>query len=515
MEEKQRSPSESMNILDRALGFLSPKLGYARMAWRNAMRGAYNAGDVGRNSESWVPVNAKAEQINQTQRDFIRARTRHSERNSDIIAGLIGILERNIVGTGFRVQPLTDNEDLNTILAETFNEWQYPENCDVTGTQAFYEICKMNVRRTEVDGGILLVKTWGGNKRFPFQLQAREVDDLDSNGITKFGNNAVVNGIEVDSKQKPVAYHFKVFSADGWFTGKTERILAKNVFPLWRKNLPSQIREMSPLTPAIARINDTEEYLDTISVKEKILASLAAFIKRALPSGSTGRGMSAVKQSSDYDPQTGYKKKRISPGMIMDLQPGDDVTSVVPSGQAANTKELTTLFQRLVGAGQGLSYESTSRDMSEVNYSSARQGLLEDQRTYADWQEWLVIHFLRKVYEEVITSAVLAGTVVIPDFWQNKAKYLKHRWIEPGWSWIDPLKEANANKTAINTGQDNLANICARVGYDWREIMEQRAKELSFQKELEEKYGISMDLEGGKKGASIKPEPSPKVGKKP
>ena len=84
----------------------------------------------------------------------------------------------------------------------------------------------MNIRRTEVDGGILLVKTYSGNKRFPFQLQLREVDDLDSNGIMKYGENAIINGVEVDQKQKPIAYHFKIFSADGWFTGKTERNIA-------------------------------------------------------------------------------------------------------------------------------------------------------------------------------------------------------------------------------------------------------------------------------------------------
>ncbi|MGL5514818.1 MAG: phage portal protein, partial [Sporomusa sp.] len=160
MEENQRSPN-NMNILDRAISWISPKLGYARMAWRNAVRGAYNAGEISRSSEGWVPVNAKAEQVNQAQRDFVRARTRHSERNSDIIGGILGIQERNVVGTGFRVQPLTGNEELDIKLADIFNDWQLPENCDVTETQSFFEICKMAIRRREVDGGILFVKCWG------------------------------------------------------------------------------------------------------------------------------------------------------------------------------------------------------------------------------------------------------------------------------------------------------------------------------------------------------------------
>jgi lambda family phage portal protein len=492
-EEKQRSPDAGMNLLDRGIAWISPSWGYARMAWRNAVRGGYNAGDVARNSAGWTPVNAKAEQVNQPQRDFLRAKARDLERNSDLIGGPIGMIERNVVATGFRVQSLTGEEATNAKIEKTFSDWQKPRNCDVTGAQAFWELCKMAVRRTEVDGGILFIKTYSGNPRFPFQLQAREVDDLDSSGVLRNGVNAIVNGIEVDGKQKPVAYHFRTYSPDGWLTGKTERILADRVLALWRKTMPSQIREITPLAPAITRSNDTEEYLDAVGIKEKILASLSVFIKKLIPGGSVpGRGVGTANGNDDYDSKTGYKKKRIAPGMIMEMQPGDEVQSVIPTGQAANARDLVSLHQRLIGSGQGLSYEATSRDMSQVNYSSARQGLLEDQRTYEDWQQWLIDHFLGEVYTEVIISAVLSGELSLPGFWSKKGTYLNHEWIAPGWSWIDPLKESKANELSISTGQDNLANVCARTGYDWKEVMEQRARELAFQKELEVKYGISM-----------------------
>ncbi len=500
MEEKQRSPDAEMNWLDRSIAWISPAIGYARMAWRTAIRGAYAGGDIGRRSEQWTPVNAKAEQINQPQRDLLRARAREQERNGDIVGSIVGTYERNVVSTGLRLQAATGDETRNTEFEDIFAGWSKPRNCDITGQQAFWELCKMAVRRRRVDGGILFIKTYGGNPKYPFQLQAREVDDLDNNGILKWPatGNVIINGVEVDRNQKPVAYHLKVFSADGWYTGKTERIPADRVIYLWRKKLPSEVREVTPLASALPRVNDTEEFLDAVGIKEKILASLSVFIKRVLPSGGTpGRGTTASSTTSDYDPQTGYKRKKIAPGMIMDLQPGDDVSAVIPTGQAANAREMVSLNQRLIGAGQGLSYEATSRDMSQVNYSSARQGLLEDQRSYEDEQQYLEDHLLSEVYTEVIISAYLAGTIKLPDFWAKKEDYLRHRWIPPGWTWIDPLKEIMANQKAIESGQDNLANICARTGYDWREVMEQRAKELAFQKELEEKYGVKM-TEGGK-----------------
>ena len=155
-------------------------------------------------------------------------------------------------------------------------------------------------------------------------------------------------------------------------------------------------------------------------------------------------------------------------------------------------------MHRIGASAIGLSYETATRDMSNVNYSSARQNLLEDQKTFEDWQSWLNVHFLHEIYTEVIISAQLAGTINIKDFWENKELYLKHRWISPGWSWIDPQKEVNANKTAIETGQDNLINICAKSGLDYREVLEGQAKVAALKKQLEEKYNIGGDEINGK-----------------
>jgi lambda family phage portal protein len=186
--------------------------------------------------------------------------------------------------------------------------------------------------------------------------------------------------------------------------------------------------------------------------------------------------------------------------MIHELQPGESVSAVNPSGQSSNAKDFIMTQQRLAGSGQGLSYETTSRDMSQVNYSSARQGLLEDQRTYSAWQDYIKDNLCDEVYSEFIISAVLSGTLDIKDFWANKRKYLRHEWITSGWSWIDPLKEVNANKAAIAEGMDTLANICGARGLDWKEVLKQRAKELEFAKDL------GINLGGGNSAVSKKDE---------
>lgn len=118
--------------------------------------------------------------------------------------------------------------------------------------------------------------------------------------------------------------------------------------------------------------------------------------------------------------------------------------------------------------------------MSQVNYSSARQGLLEDQKTYFMYQKFLIDHFLTPIYESFIEAAVLAGKLDIKDFYKDKEKYLYHEWIAPGMKWIDPLKEANANRIALETNQTTLAEIAGSRGSDWKELIDQRAKEIEY-----------------------------------
>ena len=495
MEEKSKR-NKNLNILDRAISFVSPRAGFERLAWRNAQR-SYDAGRTDRLNAGWTPVNAPAESMNQSQRDLLRARARDLERNADISEAVIQAFERNVVGLGMKVQakPLkkdgTEDEELAQKMEDVFFDWSAAENCDISGEQCFEEMQEMVVRRMVVDGGILAVISENPYSKsgLQFMLQLREVDEIDGNKfsyqLSKDGTR-IINGIEVNKYNKPVAYWLKKITPDGLQIGESERVPAERVLYLRKKKRPSQIREVSQLSSTADRVRDVNEYSEAVSIKERVLACLSVFIKKQIPGGGVGRGSIPTTQK---DASSGYGSKTLSPGMITELQPGDDVASVNPSGQASNAKEFITSQQRLIASGQGLSYEAASRDMSQVNYSSARQGLIEDRKTYEIFQEFIKRHFCRIVYREVITQAVLSGRLRIPDFFERKEDYLYHNWIAPGMAWIDPQREVKANEAALETNQTTLAQICSQNGQDWREVIAQRAKEINYANKLIKKEG--------------------------
>lgn len=123
-------------------------------------------------------------------------------------------MERNVVGSGIRLDCKVDNPELERQIETLWERWCHPENCDVTGRLCFCEILKMAVRRMLVDGGLLIVAAYTGDKRFPLQLQIKEVDELNS-GVLFHEGNQVVGGVEVNSYNKPIAYHFTVYDVYG------------------------------------------------------------------------------------------------------------------------------------------------------------------------------------------------------------------------------------------------------------------------------------------------------------
>ncbi len=412
-------------------------------------RNGYDAGG-GRDSDNWTPVDGRAEDINAMSRDTIRHRARDLERNADYVEASILAMERNVVGSGIRLDCKVDHPELEKEIERLWESWCHAENCDVTGRLCFCEILKMAVRRMLVDGGLLIVAAYTGDKRFPLQLQIKEVDELNS-GVLFHGQNQVVGGIEVNSFNKPVAYHFTVYDTFGE-TGRTVRIPADRVIYLNKTKRPTQVREISGFSNVLSRLRDLNQFLNAVSVKERMLACLAVFIKKVNAALGLGRNQKP-------DKETGVKKKKLAPGMIMELDAGDEIQVVNPSGQASNAKDMVSILLRGVSSALGLSYEAISRDMSQSTYSSARQNLVEDRETYKEWQHYLSEHLCRKVYAWWMESCVMAGSLNIPDYFTNPEKYTECKWIAKGMSWIDPVKEVNANRIALETNQTTLQEV--------------------------------------------------------
>ena len=92
-----------IQLIEKAIAAISPQWACKRAFYAESLR-AYEAGEVTRFNDGWVPVNEATENADKPQRDLIKARARYLERNSDIAGAAVGGIVRNVVGTGIKPQ---------------------------------------------------------------------------------------------------------------------------------------------------------------------------------------------------------------------------------------------------------------------------------------------------------------------------------------------------------------------------------------------------------------------------
>ena len=470
--------------------FISPKWAFIRESWRSAfkMQRNYDAGLYDRRNRNWRAHNESAEFTDRDFRDTIRARSRDLERNSDLMNSQVHPWIRNVIGKGFTLEPNTGDDDLKNAIEKLWKIWCKKDNCDITGSQSFMEMLRMAVRRKRVDGGILFIKCYTEDGIIPFKLQAIEVDELDTTQYAPHNSGCrVVGGIEYNRYNRAVGYWIKQYDIEGFIATKPIYVPRENVIFYFSKNRPSQIREMPELAAGIERIKEVNAYTEAASIKERIAACLSVFIKKVIPTGS-GLGRQTPNINAE---RKSYGEMELTPGLISELNAGDEVQVVNPGNSATNGSEYIKSMIRLISAGQGISYEASSRDLTQANYSSARQAMIEDEITFFSELSKIKDEILDEVYSAFVISAAISGKIKTPpDFWQNTDAYLEHTWHQAPRRWIDPVKESTANAKALETGQKTLNEIWQEGGRDYKSVLDEIKKIQDYAADI----GVAINL---------------------
>jgi lambda family phage portal protein len=125
------------------------------------------------------------------------------------------------------------------------------------------------------------------------------------------------------------------------------------------------------LASSLMKLRDLDEYEEAELVRKKIEACFAAFV-------TTGDGSRTLAPSTTDTGSDGKvtRTETVSPGMIEYLRPGEEVTFGSPAN-SAGYGDYTRTQLHAIAAGAGVTYEQLTGDFSQVNYSSARAGMLE------------------------------------------------------------------------------------------------------------------------------------------
>jgi len=239
---------------------------------------------------------------------------------------------------------------------------------------------------------------------------------------------------------------------------------------------PEQTRGVSPIATSMANIKMLNGYLISELTSSRVAASKMGFF--VSPDGNSYVG----------DEDTGHGNAPVmsaEPGTFEQLPAGMTFQTFDPSHPSTAFDSFTTSVLRGIASGLNISYHSLTNDLTSVNYSSIRQGALEDRAMYQISQQFMVQHMMEPIFRKWLEMSLGFGAINLPeekfDKFFNGTNYVCREW-----SWIDPLKEIQAHVVGLQNGITTYSDIASSQGRDAEELMEMHQKE----KDLMDQYGI-------------------------
>ena len=430
-------------------------------------RASYEGAAAGRRLGTWQPGDAGVNTLLFRDASLMRSRSRDLVRRNAWASNAVDSLVANLVGTGIKPQSTHSDPLVKEKIQALWQEWT--KEADAHGLCGFYGLQAL-IARAMIEGGEVVVRLRNREERdgliVPLQLQVLEPEHLPADLNQDLANgNRIRAGIEFDRIGRRRAFHLyrehpgekpMLFRA-----GETVPVPVSEVCHIFKPLRPGQLRGEPWFSQALVKLYELDQYDDAELVRKKTAALIAGFITKPDPELGIGG------EDGEEPDEDGAVPVTWSPGTMQVLLPGEDIKFSDPADVGGQYAEFMRVQLRAVAVGLGLTYEQFTGDLTGVNYSSIRAGLLEFRRRMEQLQRAVFVHqFCRPVWQRWMDQAVLSGAIEMPGYRKKWREYQSVKWIPQGWVWVDPLKEINSTLIAIRAGLISRAEAISRHGLD-------------------------------------------------
>ena len=471
----------------------------------------HGASMMSREMRNWTPGVASADADLLDELETLVGRQRDLVRNHGIAQGSVQTLVDNVVGTGFRLSCRPNHrvlgwtkqqaDDWARDVEAKWRTWADTTECDAARQMNFASLTALQFRTGMMNGEALAVPVYlrRNGAKWRTAMQLVDPDRMDTPAELTTDPN-IRRGIRQNrygealgywiAKRHPVDVPFHHLGIDEWeYVPARTRFGRRRVLHLHDKERTGQSRGKPIMSSVLGNFRMLGEYQRS-ELKSALVGSMvAAFVES--PMGpeqlldmfggeAAGEGRAAKRYMQD---RSGWDVN-LEGGAVIPLYPGDKVSGFNPNRPSGVYKDFVETIVREIGVSYGLPYELIMKDFSKTNYSSARAALLEAWRFFAGRRAWITSYWCQPAFELWLEEAVQRGEVEAPDFYDNFAAYTSAAWIGNGRGNVDPLKEASAKKLEMDSYQTTLQEVAMERGMDWRDMLEQRASEDAYMREL-------------------------------
>jgi lambda family phage portal protein len=477
---KAKAPARNRGASRRVQSKPHKKAGRTTARKAPAVMRGMDAGKTGRRLSA-IPTNGAA--INTQIRKYgknVVARSRYLAINNPYAAAAKEAYVSALVGSGIKPSSLSTDKALKAEIARV---WKLStDEMDADGLSDFYGMqatiagemfeageCFVRIRsRLPADG--LMV---------PLQLQLlpSEMLPTDYNEILPNGGR-IECGIEFSPIGQRVAYWFHRQHPGEYdvlnpaaMLGQRVRVPAEQVLHLFRPVRAGQIRGIPHTLAGMVVLAMLDLYDDAELERKRVAALFGAFVTRTKPDTSEDNPFAGLPENTSDSGATDFS---LEPGAVVDLEEGQDIKFAEPADVGVTYEPFQYRALLRAAAGFGTTYADMTGDLRMTSYGSIRAGLVGFRRRIEAQQHHVMIfQFCRIIWKTWFDAAVLVGAIKgirATAYVADPNAFRDVKWITPKWEWIDPLKDRQAEKLAVDSGFKSRSDVIEAEGYDPEEV---------------------------------------------
>ena len=395
-------------------------------------------------------------------RHTLRIRSRYEILNNSYARGVVNMLANDTIGTGPRLQFLSDDEELNEKIEKDFACW----SSEIHLAQL---LRLMRMARCQ-DGETFAVIGTNPKLKNPVKIKIDviEADRIQSEDFTDEFGDLTVDGIKYDAYGNAVSYQMlKYHPGDDRRCNSLEylTIPAEYMIHSFIKYRPGLHRGVPELTAALPLFAQLRRYnLATLAAAESAADFAAILYTDAPPDGETDA----------IEPLDSIPLER---NMMLTVPAGWKMGQLEAKHPTANHSEFVKCILSELARCISATYGTVAGDFSGFNYASGRLDNQIYQRSILVDRSLWESEVLNPLFEAWLREWSLVNHVSI----QND---ILHEWFWDGFLHVDPTKEANAQQTKLENLLTTLTDEYAKQGMDFYKKMKVKAREMKLLREL-------------------------------
>jgi len=414
-------------------------------------------------------------------RRTLRNRSRYEVANNAYAKGLVLTLAATCIGTGPRLQLLSDDDAFNTIVETEFIAWA--EAARLSERLQTLRMAKIT------DGEAFAAILRNPRLKHPVEIDLRPIEaDRITSPFPAMTN--AVDGVEYDTFGNPMLYHVSSEhpgDLSAWY-GTFESIASEYMIHWYRPDRPGQSRGLPEITPALPLFAQLRRYTLAVLAAAETAADFAAVLYTDAPA------------NGEAQPLEPLDIVALEKRMATTLPDGWKLGQIRAEQPNTSYSEFKREILGEIGRCMQMPVNILLGDSSKHNYASGRLDhqtffkSIKGEQTSCEqvvlnpifdawYREALRVGLFQEpvnafpLYRTVGNARLASGVLSKRNTSIGRGASASCCWFWDGIEHVDPMKEAKAAATRVETRTSNLAIECAKLGLDWEDVLNQAAKE--------------------------------------